>query len=204
VTPPLILKPIAALADLRIAVLAANRRRSPRWGFRLAPDLVMQLQPKSVVWEGRVYRGFRQEEVRFDGAVEYAPEGVVSADVFQRSPGWRDPRMRLPFTVIGWADTPESWELQPGSCRFSKVLRHGWGAVRDILVQRLHAAFTSGTFERFQPSLMLRPACLRCGKALTDPASMARWIGPECASTGSLVVPGLVLVDETQPSLLAK
>jgi hypothetical protein len=25
-----------------------------------------------------------------------------------------------------------------------------------------------------------------CGKGLTDPASMARWIGPECASTTSI------------------
>jgi uncharacterized protein YndB with AHSA1/START domain len=28
---------------------------------------------------------------------------------------------------------------------------------------------------------MFQPACLLCGKALTDPVSMARWIGPECA-----------------------
>jgi hypothetical protein len=33
---------------------------------------------------------------------------------------------------------------------------------------------------------MFSAHCLMCGKALTDPASMARWIGPECAGTSSL------------------
>src|SRR5262249_14739800 len=37
--------------------------------------------------------------------------------------------------------------------------------------------------------LMLAPNCLVCGKGLTDPASMARFIGPECAGTSSLHVP---------------
>jgi hypothetical protein len=33
---------------------------------------------------------------------------------------------------------------------------------------------------------MLSPACLACGRALTDPVSMARLIGPECAHDGTL------------------
>jgi hypothetical protein len=44
---------------------------------------------------------------------------------------------------------------------------------------------------RLTPALMFQANCLLCGKSLTDPVSMARWIGPECAHTHSLDV-GLV------------
>jgi hypothetical protein len=37
--------------------------------------------------------------------------------------------------------------------------------------------------------MMLAPNCLLCGKGLTDPASMARGIGPECAGTSSIHAP---------------
>jgi len=43
---------------------------------------------------------------------------------------------------------------------------------------------------------MLKPACLMCGKALTDPVSMARWIGPECAGTSSAVVPYTFILED--------
>jgi hypothetical protein len=38
---------------------------------------------------------------------------------------------------------------------------------------------------------MLCHACLCCGKGLTDPASMARWIGPECWGSASINAPRL-------------
>jgi hypothetical protein len=43
---------------------------------------------------------------------------------------------------------------------------------------------------------MLSHHCMICGKGLTDPASMARWIGPECASTSTLQVPFLIAAAE--------
>jgi hypothetical protein len=69
---------------------------------------------------------------------------------------------------------------------------------------RLQAALTPERFSRLTADLMFSASCLCCGKALTDPASMARWIGPECAHNSSLIVPRVFLVDETQESLLAK
>jgi hypothetical protein len=36
--------------------------------------------------------------------------------------------------------------------------------------------------------------CLICGKGLTDPASMARWIGPECAGSPSLDTGALLVL----------
>ena len=36
--------PIPKLAELREAVLAHSEKRKPKWGFRIAPDIVMELQ----------------------------------------------------------------------------------------------------------------------------------------------------------------
>ena len=38
--------PIPKLAELREAVLAHSEKRKPKWGFRIAPDIVMELQPQ--------------------------------------------------------------------------------------------------------------------------------------------------------------
>jgi hypothetical protein len=38
------------------------------------------------------------------------------------------------------------------------------------------------------------------GKGLTDPVSMARFIGPECAGTSSLAVSRVVRLAEARPS----
>ena len=59
-------------------------------------------------------------------------------------------------------------------------------------VRRLVAAFRGGFLDGAVPAEMLSPNCVICGKGLTDPASMARWIGPECASTSSLYVPFVI------------
>jgi hypothetical protein len=59
-------------------------------------------------------------------------------------------------------------------------------ALRRRLLEELPARL-----DKLTPDLMLSANCLCCGKPLTDPASMARWIGPKCASSGALTVPGL-------------
>jgi hypothetical protein len=46
-------------------------------------------------------------------------------------------------------------------------------------------------FAHLSSDLMLSHACLCCGKGLTDPASMARWIGPECWGSASINAPRL-------------
>jgi Family of unknown function (DUF6011) len=59
--------------------------------------------------------------------------------------------------------------------------------VRDRFIVQLTIALAT-----LRSSIMLRPACLCCGKMLTDPVSMARWIGPECAGTASAVLPFII------------
>ena len=43
---PLPIEPMPALAALRDAVLQRSDKRMPRWSFRIAPDIVTQIQPK--------------------------------------------------------------------------------------------------------------------------------------------------------------
>jgi hypothetical protein len=40
-----------------------------------------------------------------------------------------------------------------------------------------------------------------CGKPLTDPASMARWIGSECAGASALQVPFLITPDQVHATV---
>ena len=65
----------------------------------------------------------------------------------------------------------------------------GWKrdpAWRDPFRARVLAALRGDCFDSLRAEMMLSPACLVCGKGLTDPVSIARWIGPECAGTASL------------------
>src|SRR5262249_53789192 len=64
------------------------------------------------------------------------------------------------------------------------------------LVQRVVTTLRNGFFTAAMPAKMLSYNCVICGKGLTDPASMARWIGPECAGTNTLHVP--FVIAETQ------
>ena len=40
------IEPMPALAALRDAILQRSHKRMPRWRFRIAPDIVTQIQPK--------------------------------------------------------------------------------------------------------------------------------------------------------------
>ena len=73
--------------------------------------------------------------------------------------------------------------------------RVAWARGLDIaagraLRERIDAAFRDGRFDRITPD-MLGSHCLICGKALRDPVSQARFIGPECAGTSSVHIPWL-------------
>ena len=63
--------------------------------------------------------------------------------------------------------------------------------VRDRLIETLPTAF-----DKLRPEMMVQHACLFCGKRLTDPVSMARWIGPECAGTAAAITPFVVNLSE--------
>lgn len=189
------LSPIPTLADLREQVLQRSSTRCPRWRFRLADDLIMQLQPKPCVLRFPRPAGYtgswRQMIVRFDGVAHCALVGHADASMLVEKPNWNAvPQMRVKFLLAAYADAPAEWTLVYTGGRWSRGL--AWPEVRRQIWERLVVAFGNGAFDRFTPDLMLSAHCLMCGRALTDPASMARLVGPECSGSGSLTVPGLL------------
>ena len=66
------------LAELREEVLKHSLKRMPKWKFRLASDLVFQLQPKPTVMlsEAAMARGFKPKLQHFEG-VAVMIEGVT-------------------------------------------------------------------------------------------------------------------------------
>jgi hypothetical protein len=58
--------PVSFLSDLRTEVLNHSDKRMPKWKFRIAPDVVMELQPSaSLVSQGskiRIFNGLRSHD----------------------------------------------------------------------------------------------------------------------------------------------
>jgi hypothetical protein len=154
----------------------------PKWKFRVEPDIVMQLQPRP--------------DTRTKANPGCLPwfdcQAVIREDVTGAM--LKDPprdSWKIHFKVTIRIDPMEWWFKVCGV-----GYRTGWQndapmIVRNRLVDLMPVAFT-----RLHPEMMLKPACLMCGKALTDPVSMARWIGPECAGTSSAVMPYIVILED--------
>ena len=177
--------PIPKLAELREVVLARSEKRKPKWGFRLAPDTVMELQaqPCHLLSEGAKAKGYKQAVVSFEGCAVITER--ASEEHLKRLPSARVPFFKRKFSLLQFEGEPD-WQFA----------HTGWYRTLDDdprPAERLDAAILAalqgdGIFAKLAPENMLRTACMICGKGLTDPASMARWIGPECAATSSISV----------------
>jgi len=187
---PRVLAPIPALADLREQVLLRSTRRCPKWKFRLGPDLVVQLQPKPAVLiadAARAY-GVQQSVLEFNGHAVMSANCPPDAFAAGKSKGMPSMRFRV-YAEAG----DQHWLLKPQSVctSYRDRLTNAWVRVNPFdVVDRVLAALTSTAFVNL-PAITLVPQCLICGKALTDPASMARAIGPECYGSSTLMVPGI-------------
>ena len=181
---PMSIKPIASLAQLRELVIQHNEKRMPKWKFRLASDLAVQIQPQ-------VTAKFREFECR----------AIESQEVDESSfaAGAKRITDQTNFKFDVYSDIPKDWRLLkytgliPGQWAF-KPAGLGWardGKPNYDLPSRLVRLFNDGRFDNLNPSTLLSPHCIICGKGLTEPASMARGIGPECWGSGSLSVPWL-------------
>jgi hypothetical protein len=186
---PVPVQPIPTLARLREQVLRHNdNKRCPKWAFRLDADLAVQLQPRPCLLAIR--SECPQRVVEFRGLAHYEPGGVVLDNVFRHTAeqlrvsgsDW----LRLGFLLFA-LDTDVTWQIQARSVRWSRRVPSDslWG-LRSRVFKALPDRLAT-----LRPDLMLSPHCLYCGKALTDPASIARWIGPECYGSGALTVPGM-------------
>ena len=167
---PITLDPVDTLASLRETVLKINPKRRPKWRFRIAPDVVMQLQPSPEINK----YGWRSKQL-FDG-LALQGEGITK-DHFQSSKG-RDRTVMLDmfFTIVA-ADV-SGWAINLNRAYLQDIDRQ--------LALKAQIVSGIGRTGDLDASMMFQPACLACGKALTDPVSRARWIGPECAHNHTL------------------
>jgi hypothetical protein len=179
------LEPLPLLAELRERVLTRNAKRCPKWGFRLTPDLVIQLQPRPVMAPARaaVEQGCVQVIHRFAGQLALEPGGAPAAvfrTKYRPAPGtWR-----VKFQIEATEETGWTLKLCSFRCLIAdNPLRHILG-IRNRLLEGLSPRY----WQELSADRMLTPQCLVCGRSLTDPASMARFIGPECAGSSSLAV----------------
>jgi hypothetical protein len=167
------LPPIPFLESLYDAVLERSEKRMPKWEFRLAADVMLEIQPKLT----RTGRLFHWQALKCEGA---------NKEMFA------SPRTRVhPHTMLGG----KLCDVDGGAGYTLKVTSVGWSTSLDrvaglALCEQIIAAFREGRFDRFTPG-MLGNHCLLCGKGLTDPVSMARFLGPECAGTSSSSIPWL-------------
>jgi hypothetical protein len=164
--------PMPILTALRDAVFVRSAKRMPKRKFRVASDVVVQILPRP---DSELIRGSA-----FDCRAmvcDCADDSVLTGK--DRPPAsWK-----LDLRLMGWfllKDlSPTESSISTGQEPHNDIF-----AIRDRLIRVMPVAF-----ERSRPEITLKPACLFCGKRLTDPVSMARWIGPECAGTAAATTP---------------
>lgn len=195
------LPPIHSLATLHDWVLQDDPRRTPKWRFRVASDFGLEIQPDRWVRLRQRQVATQLAKYAFDCRALFTENigtGVLSAPC--RNLG-REGRQYLErkFRIFSGEPQDDQWHLGFGASRCS-----GWrtgshdeytrwaDTIRGEAGPRIRAVLTDGTFNRLRPGMMLTLSCLRCGKALTDPVSQARLIGPECAQTSAAALPFVV------------
>jgi hypothetical protein len=115
------MQPIPTWAELWERVLERSDKRMPKWRFRLAPELLLEVQPQPVFFRCAelLARGWVQELLAFDCR---AIEGVepLAAAALEKLPGagapaWCSVRCRVYADAGGWWLKPRSSYHQRGS-----------------------------------------------------------------------------------------
>jgi uncharacterized protein DUF6011 len=173
---PLPMEPIPALAALRAVVLERTTKRMPKWQFRVADDITIQIQPKSSIKKLRRYGcpgGFECEAVEDPG--DYLGTRKMNFYVFQSG---RHLELGSDAHRVSRND-PEAEQHRYAVERRDRMIR-----------------FLPRVFATLRPEMMLSGGCLVCGRKLTDPISQARWIGPECNESAAALNPFLIRLRE--------
>jgi hypothetical protein len=168
-----LIEPVATLAKLRDLVLSINAKRCPKWRFRLSEDMVIQLQP--------CRETSPSHRVLFKGTAIEGP-GITREHFKSERFRSRD------ATVLGFDLKDGGWFIPPSPDRWGVRMRKIPMPPERGLTLKARLIDALPRLNQLTPALMFSPACLICGKPLTDPVSMARWIGPECAHSHALDV----------------
>jgi hypothetical protein len=187
--------PVPFLAELRNVIVNGPEppKRTPKWRFKVADDFALQLQAKD------------KERVLFEGV---ALEGDgITGDSFKENRSEHRHLWQLKFDIRPDGDL---WRLKPTSARYgamnvegrwaieTREMRESVGMraltrVKGRIIEALGSMFKDGQVP------LLEDYCLMCGRALTDPVSRSRHIGPECWGSSSNLVPlhiGRLLTEE--------
>jgi hypothetical protein len=168
------------LAHLRVCVTSRTTKRMPKWKFRVSADIVTEVQPRPNSFAAV----FHCKAIVHDEA-----GAELLTDKRRPLDSWMI-EFKLSVTLHEQADFTDDgdWYLKPTRVGFRTGHPHSdIFVIRDRLIATLPTAF-----DKLRPEMMLQHACLFCGKRLTDPVSMARWIGPECAGTAAAITPFVV------------
>ena len=194
-----------SLIDLRDQVLKRSQKRMPKWKFRIAPDVVVQLQPKPdrefIVWEGHFPDQVKHHALlQFEGVIVTC-DGADAAALAKQSGLEAYARRDVQIAIIKgeWCMLRDGGGGRVASHLQGRAWSDAMDPLRDKANTALPTALAAGMFDVVTPANMLTAQCLICGKKLTDPVSKARGIGPECAGTTSNKVPRLYLLDEARP-----
>ncbi len=179
-------EPIPLLAKLRENVLRQNDgKRCPKWAFRLAGDLAVQLQPRPTLLAIRP--GSPQRALEFLGLAHHEVGDDLPQNVF-KSVG-KD----LEIRGAAWCRASRS-RCSPTRAKTSGHSRPRRPVAARSLLARItcFSGAARGSSRRYpaalatlRPELMLSRSCLVCGKTLTDPASILAGSAPSVRGGGS-------------------
>jgi hypothetical protein len=182
-----VVKPVATLASLRDTVLSINEKRCPKWRFRLTPEVVLHLQPRPntprhyPLFEGIVIQGPGITRDHFEDLRRCRREGLTYIELKIEDGARIRQRYEDGLLVPINEPAPGQWTVWPATSFFT-------GEYSGVLALKELTLAMLPQLETLHDALMFYPACMLCGKRLTDPVSLARWIGPECAHNHTLDV----------------
>jgi hypothetical protein len=166
--------PIPLLQQLNDWVIQQDETRMPKWKIRFAADLAIQIQSKIT----------RKHALWFEGRA-LQTENMTAKFFLERKELYGSRYWQINFKLFA-EDNSAMWVLKlTRAARGHACPSSGYTELRQRIVKVLHP----DRFIGLTPGLMLSSNCLCCGKSLTDPASMARWIGPECWGSASTNLP---------------
>jgi hypothetical protein len=128
---------VSFLSDLRTEVLNHSDKRMPKWKFRIAPDVVMELQPSaSLVSRGTKVRIFNGFALMAEGASKVM---LKSADARYESglPYWM-----TKFSINTGMEPQLPWEL----CLFGARCKHNAGRDGVETLQRRIIKLSAANF----------------------------------------------------------
>jgi hypothetical protein len=167
---------IPFLVELREMILEQSNTRMPKWRVKYSSDLaaVIQPRPEFAVMKGDPVFLWIAAQGEHPAATwfEKPPAGVkmMKGAIRLRDTAWS---FRPRAFWAPWAGGEWRWH----STRWRPVDPAAMLAFRDRILDALQHTHLGGE----SATTLLSPACMICGRRLTDPVSEARRIGPECA-----------------------